>query len=520
MSQFSAPGARPSTGKTKLTTLVRSEDDEDDDNSGVSPDHSAAEPTPQPSNAHSGDFATARTPAARHGSTSGRWSSNGLRRPGICRSATDRASRSLKKRDDEESSESEAEAIAERYSKWVTFGKPCVLSAALMAASLNSDTRDSKDDHPERNAAPCFGLADDAFEHAAITSASEGSELHLLNDERSERLLDFSDLIEATERPGNSETYWTPLHLGKFDQPRQVPLEEKMAAWDPCQEDSYALSPPGELELFELDMLRPRRQTRPAALMRRSRTRSPARGSSRKSTSMSPQRLMRPLPEIPPAANPYEDLQWIAETSPKLAGPPGERAASADRKPSKAQPRLSFSSSTATSAEWRSNEVSAPIDKKSSSVLLRVTSRNSRPALCSGVGRSTTLHVAGKDRLEDAANVLGREASSDTTAPPLPDDIGRRNRVPAVASTAEVASGPAGSGTQGDDTRDGVASSSKAAQQERPAEEEKHHRLWRCDKRLRKALLKLKKKERALSTRLARSEADVLSPGRRCGLPE
>ncbi|KAL1430006.1 hypothetical protein MTO96_015496 [Rhipicephalus appendiculatus] len=429
-----------------------------------------------------------------------------------------------KNRDDEESSESEAEAIAERYSKWVTFGKPCVLSAALMTASLNSDTRGSKDDHPDRNAAPCFGLADDAFEHAAITSASEGSELHPLNDERSERLLDFSDLIEATtaqlERAGYNESPWTPLHLGK-DQLRQVPLEEKMAAWDPCQEDSYALSPPGELELFELDVLRPRRP-RPAALMRRSRTCSPARGSSRKSTSISPERFMMPLPQSPPSANPYEDLLWIAETSQKLTGSPGERTAPADRKPSKVQPQPSFSSSTVTSAEWRSNEAFAPIDKTSSSVLLRVTSRNSRPALRSGVGQSTTLHVARKDCLEDAAGVPGLESSSDTPASPLPDGAGTRNRMPAAASPAEVASGPAGSGTQGNETREDVASSSKPAQQESPVQEEKHHRIWRCDKRLRKALLnKLKKKERALSTRLARSEADMLPPGgRRCGMPE
>lgn len=315
------------------------------------PYHSETKPAPPPSNAHSGNFATARTPAAaaRQATTFERRSSSGLRRPAVCRSSTDRASHGVKKRDAEESSESEAEAIAERYSKWVTFGKPSVLSAALMTASLNSDTRCSKDDHPERNASPCISLSDDAFERAAITSVSEGSELHLINDERSERLLDFSDLIEATtaqlERAGNSESPWTLIHLCKYQQ-RQVPLEDKMAAWDPCQEDSYALSPPGELELFELDVLRPGRQTRPAVLSRRSRTSSPARSSSRKATSISPPRFMRPVPERPSAANSYEDLQWIAETSQKFSGPPGQRAASADRKLSKTQPQASFSSTS------------------------------------------------------------------------------------------------------------------------------------------------------------------------------
>lgn len=103
-----------------------------------------------------------------------------------------------------------------------------------------------------------------------------------------------------------------------------------------------------------------------------------------------------------------------------------------------------------------------------------------------------------------------------------PMDLARiYNRMPATASFAEVASSPAASGTQWGETNEDVASSSELAQQEHPVHKEKPHRLWRCDKGLRKALFnKLKKKEPSLSTRLARSEPNVLSPGRHCGLPE
>ncbi|XP_037561536.1 uncharacterized protein LOC119440725 [Dermacentor silvarum] len=500
MAHLSTPGA----GETKLTTFVRSEDD--DDESGVPPTaHSATVPDQRLPSADRKEFAVSRTPA-RQRTLSGRWSANALRSPGNRRSIRTLA---------EESSESEAEAIAERHSKWVTFGKPCVLPAALMTTPLENEQGgcSEKSGSLKDTATPCLGLADDG--------AREGSELEQLSDERSEPLLDISDLIEATsaqlERAGNSESCWTPLNLGK-DQPRQVPLEEKVAAWDPCQEDSYALSPPGELELFELDVFYPRRPARPAAATRRIRTRSSAHSSSRMSTPVSPQRFKKPLSARPPAANMYEDLRWIVESSEKSAGPsfPAERVPSADVDTASAQPQPSISPTPAASAQWHSHEAFAPIGKPPSVVLRATSPSNSRPR--NEAHRSTALHLVNKDSPEDVPSGFpGHEGSS--PAPPPPDGFGKRNRTPAVASPVEATPGPVRSGTQQDEAKEGVVRSREPAEQEPTAQEEKHHR-HRRDMRRRK-LKKLKKKERALSARSARSEASaVLSPVRHSGRSE
>ncbi|XP_065310126.1 uncharacterized protein [Dermacentor albipictus] len=466
-----------------MTTVVRSGDDDDDDESGAPPTaRSATVPHRRPPSADRMEFATPCTTPARQRTLAGRCSANGLRSPGNRRRKNTLA---------EESSESEAEAISERHSKWVTFANPCVLSRAPVTISPEDEQggRDcgfEKSGLLEDTTTPCLGLAE--------SGAREGSDSHQLSEGRSERLLDISGLIEATsaqfECVGNSESCWTPLNLGK-GQPRQVPLEEKVTAWDRCQEDRYALSPPGELELFELDALYPSHPRQPSEATRRMQTRSSLRSSSRMST-LRVQRFKKPLPTRPLAANLYEDLRWIVESSEKSAGPPlrAERVTSTDVETMSAQPQVSIGPPPAASAEWRSKEVFAATGKASSVVLRAPSPSSSRPRnemhqdygqLRSGAGWSMALHLLGKNIPEDVRGVPDHECSS--SAAPPPDGSGKRT--PAVASSVKVAPDPVRLGTQKDEAEEGVVRSSEPAEQE-PAAREENHPHHRRDMRRKK----------------------------------
>ncbi|KAH7934414.1 hypothetical protein HPB52_024236 [Rhipicephalus sanguineus] len=227
--------ARRSVGKTKLTASDHSEKGDDrprpSDHPGSAP---AARPTSAKRNSAAPRISACHSaPVALAGdSMQIPWERCDV--PKVA-PAYNRESRSHSCRAEvAESSESEAEAIAVRQSKWATYGMPLVQSS-----------KKPKNEDAELT----------VVEAVVYRSRTEGSDQHHLNN-----YLNISDLFEAAsaqlERAGNTERPWAASEFGD-DEAQAQSLEQKVAAWDPCQEDSYALSPPGELELFELDMFDP-----------------------------------------------------------------------------------------------------------------------------------------------------------------------------------------------------------------------------------------------------------------------
>lgn len=144
-------------------------------------------------------------------------------------------------------------------------------------------------------------------------------------DELSLHLIDTGDLLECTntrdQRTGGTgdRDHWSALETGDRQQPRSAAqqesdLEERLAAWDPCQEDSYDLSVTGELELLEQELFDPRRPRTP--VKRRDSastplTRSPT-GIGTLSTALR-QRKRDMAAEASPDTSIYDDLEWITE---------------------------------------------------------------------------------------------------------------------------------------------------------------------------------------------------------------
>ncbi|KAH7985379.1 hypothetical protein HPB52_025683 [Rhipicephalus sanguineus] len=240
--------ARRSVGKTKLTASDHSEKGDDrprpSDHPGSAP---AARPTSAKRNSAAPRISACHSaPVALAGdSMQIPWERCDVPKVGP---AYNRESRSHSCRAEvTESSESEAEAIAVRQSKWATYGMP------LAQSSEETEERGRRTDCcgssglPESTRSRCVDSADSARPrviyrpHGRIRSTSP------------EQYLNISDLFEAAsaqlERAGNTERPWAASEFGD-DEAQAQSLEQKVAAWDPCQEDSYALSPPGELELF------------------------------------------------------------------------------------------------------------------------------------------------------------------------------------------------------------------------------------------------------------------------------
>ncbi|KAL1439017.1 hypothetical protein MTO96_047487 [Rhipicephalus appendiculatus] len=146
-------------------------------------------------------------------------------------------------------------------------------------------------------------------------------------DDLSLQLIDTGDLMEhASTReqcPGRTGELgpWPALDVGDRQQPRtaaqlESDLEERLAAWDPSQEDCYELSVTGELELLEQELFDPRRPRTPVEtrdFTATPLTRTPA-GTGTLSTAL--RRCKTPTAaEDSPDTSIYDDLEWITEES-------------------------------------------------------------------------------------------------------------------------------------------------------------------------------------------------------------
>ncbi|KAH7956925.1 hypothetical protein HPB52_013562 [Rhipicephalus sanguineus] len=227
--------ARRSAGKTKLTTSDHSEKDDDRPRT---PDRPAKPHTSRPTSTKLN--ISAPRIAARHSAPLGLTADN-MRIPwdryDVQKAALsyNRESRSHNCRAEvEESSESEAEAIAVRHSIWVKYVMPSAWS------SPENDERGQRDDSCgsssllESTRSRCVDSID-GVEHASYAGRTEGSNLQRLNITRH---LNLTDLIGATswqlQRAGNTERRWTASEFGD-DRPRPESREKKVAVWDPCR---------------------------------------------------------------------------------------------------------------------------------------------------------------------------------------------------------------------------------------------------------------------------------------------
>ncbi|XP_037562084.1 uncharacterized protein LOC119441539 [Dermacentor silvarum] len=522
---WTARGAHPSAGKTKLEILGRLLKGND---GPPTSDHPARALAPRPTSTKR-DFAASRI-SARHSVPLG-LNAHSRRIPrDRCEVPIPATAYSIGSRSRttavEDSSESEAEAIAVRRSKWVTFGAPSPQASQEIEDRARKDDCHESSGVPESTPSRCVESTD-AIDHGSNTGRTEESDVQHLS--RTPHL-DLSDLIEATsaqlERVGSTERRWSAQELGD-DHSRPESLEEKVAAWDPCQE-TYALSPPGELELFELDMYDPRRTRRPKA--------APLKAvpccASKPSCALwptSPPKSKKVLPVTATDSSMYEDLHWFIESSEQSAttSPLCDRATAAGALTPKAEaPPASHACATKRQAD----KALAPVNKaEAPSAAIRV-SRSlcglreelspQRVRVNSMAGTSTappavmpnsyipTKPATSTGRREDVSPYAPKPSSSDGL-----DDL---NWMPAMESrqvqqTTEV--GPVASRTEEDKAKGVDARSDEPDEQEAVARgEKKHHPKHDRKKHHRKKkLAKLKKKERAQAARPTQEEAALLT---------
>ncbi|KAH7967275.1 hypothetical protein HPB49_023807 [Dermacentor silvarum] len=96
----------------------------------------------------------------------------------------------------------------------------------------------------------------------------------------------------------------------------EIEIDEKVAAWDPSQEDNYALQSPGELELYDLEIADPRdgqASQKPAAF------RACTDHAVDRTVSQS---FKKALPSATPDHGLYDDLKWMFEESDKSEDEP------------------------------------------------------------------------------------------------------------------------------------------------------------------------------------------------------
>lgn len=134
------------------------------------------------------------------------------------------------------------------------------------------------------------------------------------------------DLLESTDAHDRSgDRIVATLECGDRDPTSPVDeslsaelgLKERVAAWDPSQEDNYALSAPGQLELYDFDISDPRRP--PSPVKQEDAPRPTAKTCI--PTSRNVQRATNATPAACTDLCLYEDLEWFTEASASRAPP-------------------------------------------------------------------------------------------------------------------------------------------------------------------------------------------------------
>ncbi|XP_049517012.1 serine/arginine repetitive matrix protein 1-like [Dermacentor silvarum] len=516
-----APGAHRSAGKTKLSIFDRFLKRNDGPPTSGRPAIASA---PRPTSPK-WDFATSRLSARR--SAPLELNADSIRIPRdrcevpMPATAYNIGSRS-RSTAAEKSSESEAEAIAVRHSKWVTFGTPSPRASQEIERGRQDHCRESSG-VLESTRSRCIETTN-GIDHGSNRGRAHGSDLqHLSNTHHA----DLSDLIEDTcaqlKGARKAERRWSAPKFGD-DQPRPETLEEKVAAWDPNQE-TYALSPPGELELFELETIDPRRTRRPKPAPRNAALCCESKPSCARSPT-SPPKIKRILPVTAADSSMYEDLHWFIESCEQSATstPLCDRATTAGTSTPKAEARPASLSIKAGAATRQADTSLAPVEKgKASSVAPGVSYSLSGPReelpQERARGHSMADTSIATPVVPQNSCIPPKPATStsrrDVVSPyaPKPSSSGKSdgladlNWMPVVES--HQVAGPVAPGTEEDKTKGGDARSNEPDEQEAAARgEKKHHRKHDRKKHHRKKkLAKLKKKERAKAARLTQDEA-------------
>lgn len=134
-------------------------------------------------------------------------------------------------------------------------------------------------------------------------------------------------LLESTEAQGRSGGCFVaslgccgrdPTSPSEVSLQDDFGLAERVAAWDPFQEDNYALSAPGELELHDFDISDPRCPPSPV----RHEDAPPQTAKTCMPTSSNAQRVAKAVPTTCTDLGIYEDMKWFTEASSSHA-PPG-----------------------------------------------------------------------------------------------------------------------------------------------------------------------------------------------------
>lgn len=183
--------------------------------------------------------------------------------------------------------------------------------------SLHRENSSSIQTSPKAMGASDYRRSDSPWDAASLAAS--------FMDELSLQLVDTGDLVEYAstreQRPGGTGERG-PLHtldVGDRQLPRtaaqlETHLEERLAAWDPSQENCYELSVTGELELLEQEWFDPRRPKTPEE--KRDCTAGPL---TRKPTgvgtlSTALRRCKTPMAGgNSPDTSIYDDLEWIIE---------------------------------------------------------------------------------------------------------------------------------------------------------------------------------------------------------------
>ncbi|KAL1415550.1 hypothetical protein MTO96_006677 [Rhipicephalus appendiculatus] len=525
MQQSTGREARRSVGKTKLTTSDHSE--KNDDRPRAS-DRTAAASVLRPTSTKRNSAAPRIS--ARHSAPDGlaadsmqiSWDHCDVPKAAP---AYNRESRSCSRRAEfVESSESEAEAIAVRHSKWVTYGMPSVRSPQETEERGRRADCCGSSGLPESTRSRRVESTDGA-DHGSYTGRAEGTDLHLLDNTGH---LNISELFEAAsthmERAGNTERPWMASEFGD-DQAQAEALEQKVAAWDPCQEDSYALSPPGELELFEIDMFDPRRTRRPKVAPHKPEQccvskpwclRSPP----------SPPKIKKLLPVKAADSSMYEDLHWFIESREKsdASSPQCERATTAGASTSIAEHGPAGYSTKAGSSKWQTSKEVRSTETSMVPFVTSLAAHSFSPPQdklqqehidqsIAGPSKAAPVMVKSNSQLSGPSASTGhREYASTHALRPSPSDgLDELNRVPAVESLQSA--GPVASETEDDKPKGGDVKSDEADARElaQRVEQKRHHKHGKKKHHRKRKSTKLKKKEQAQTVGSTQDDTALLT---------
>ncbi|KAL3210100.1 hypothetical protein MRX96_052276 [Rhipicephalus microplus] len=425
-----------------------------------------------------------------------------------------------------ESSESEAEAIAVRRSKWVTYGMHPVKSSRETEEPRRTIDCCGSSGLPNSTRSRCIESTD-GTNQGSYTGHTEGSDIHPLDNTG---LLNISELFEAAStqlaRAGNTERPWMALELGD-DQSLAESLEQKVAAWDPCQEDSYALSPPGELELFELDMFDPRRTRRPKVVAQKPEQCCVSKPWCLQSPT-SPPKIKKLLPVKVADSRIYEDLNWFIDSREKSDSSSLKRelATTAGTSSPKAEQHPAGYSTNAGSSRWQTSKEVKSTKKSMAPFISSPAARSFSPPenklqqectdkSIAGPSKAAPVKVKTSSQPSGASNHTGRRGYVSTHAlrPPLPDGLEKLNWVPAVESLQSA--GQMASGTE-DDKQNRSDARNDETDVEEPAlriEQKCHHKQGKKKHHRKKKSTKLKKKEHPKTSRSTQDDTVLLTLG-------